>query len=318
LTQLLQSRPATDADAVQLCAFLNACSLTHQGIARYSPDDVVARLHQMDADPRLDSFVVSDADEIVGFANVWRDGDDEIKFFARTHPDARGRGVGGLLLARCDGRAAELLPEGRWTTTTWAADLAGPPLLREHGYGDVRHYLRMELESGAIRDDAPSWPPALECVPLSERPELDSALSDAWVAAFAGEWGSYTATEEAFWRERRDDKDESAYPFDQTLWFLACDGDEVIGFCLCELSTTETGAVGRVAEIGVVPARRGTGLGAALLDRGFRELRRRGAGRIVLDVDAENVTTAIRLYTSAGMTPQPAFTVWEKTAAAVR
>ena len=67
-----------------------------------------------------------------------------------------------------------------------------------------------------------------------------------------------------------------------------------------------------MAEIGVIPARRGTGLGAALLDRGFRELRRRGAGRIVLDVDAENVTTAIRLYTSAGMTPQPAFTVWEK------
>ena len=30
------------------------------------------------------------------------------------------------------------------------------------------------------------------------------------------------------------------------------DGDEVIGFCLCELSTAETGTVGRVAEIGVV------------------------------------------------------------------
>jgi GNAT superfamily N-acetyltransferase len=181
LTQLFQTRSATDADAVKLCAFLNACSLTHQGIARYSPDDVVARLHQMDADPRLDSFVVSDADEIVGFANVRRDGDDEIKFFARTHPDARGRGVGSLLLARCDGRAAELLPGGRRTTTTWAADLAGPPLLREHGYRDARYYLRMELESGAIRDDPPQWPPDVECVPLSERPDLGSALYDAWL-----------------------------------------------------------------------------------------------------------------------------------------
>jgi mycothiol synthase len=315
LTQLFQTRPATDADAVQLCAFLNDCSLAHQGNARYSPDDVVTRLHQLEADPRLDSFIVSDADAIVGFGNVWRDGDDEIKFFARTHPDARGRGVGRLLLSLCDGRAAELLPGGRWTTTTWAADLAGPPLLEDHGYRDVRHYLRMELESGAIRDDAPPWPPKVEWVPLFERPDLGSALYAAWLAAFAGEWGSYPATEEAFWRERRDDKVDSAYPFDPTLWLLACEGGEVIGFCLCELSTAQTGTVGRVAEIGVVPSRRGSGLGAALLDRGFHELRRRGAGRIVLDVDAENVTTAIRLYTSAGMTPQPAFTVWEKTAA---
>ena len=103
-------------------------------------------------------------------------------------------------------------------------------------------------------------------------------MYDAWQDAFAGEWGSHAATEEAFWRERRDDKDESAYPFDPTLWLLALDGGEVIGFCLCELSTAEAGSVGRVAEIGVVPARRGTGLGAALLERGFHELRRRGAG----------------------------------------
>ena len=315
MNQHLRTRAATDADAVQLCTFLNDCSLAHQGIARYSPDDVIARLHQMDADPQLDSFVVSVADAIVGFANVWRDG-EEIKFFARTHPDARGRGVGALLVELCDGRAGELLPGGRWTTTTWAADIDGPPLLSEHGYRDVRHYLRMEIDGGLVGDDGPRWPQDLGCVPLADRPDLGPALYDAWAAAFAGEWGSYTATEEAFWRERRDDKRESAYPFDQALWLLACNGDEVIGFCLCELSTVEAGAVGRVAEIGVIPARRGEGLGAVLLRQGFHELRRRGAARIVLDVDAENVTTAIRLYTSAGMTPQPAFTVWEKTHAA--
>lgn len=303
-------------DAVQLCTFLNACTLAHQGIARFSPDDAVARLHQAGADPRLDSFIVSDAGDIVGFGHVWRDGDDGIKFFARTHPDARGRGVGSLLLGLCDGRSGELRPGGHWTTTTWSADTVGPPLLREHGYQDVRHFLRMEIASSAVRDDGLPWPSGVHRVRLADRPELASPLYDAWVDAFAGEWGSYTTTEEAFWRERRDDKDESAYPFDPTMWLLACDGGDVIGFCLCELSTPEAGAVGRVAEIGVVPARRGTGLGAALLHHGFHELRRRGAERIVLDVDAENVTSAIRLYTSAGMTPQPAFTVWEKTSAA--
>ena len=38
----------------------------------------------------------------------------------------------------------------------------------------------------------------------------------------------------------------------------------------------------------------------------------RGAARIVLDVDAENTTSALRLYQSTGMTPRPAFTIWEK------
>ena len=83
---------------------------------------------------------------------------------------------------------------------------------------------------------------------------------------------------------------------------------EVVGFCLCELDA-DTKSVGRVAEIGVVPAQRGAGLGVALLHDGFRELRGRGATRIVLDVDAENTTSALRLYLSAGMSPRPAFTI---------
>ena len=32
----------------------------------------------------------------------------------------------------------------------------------------------------------------------------------------------------------------------------------------------------------------------------------------MLYVDAENATSALRLYEKAGVTPRPAFTVWEK------
>jgi N-acetylglutamate synthase-like GNAT family acetyltransferase len=102
LTQQLETRSATDADAVSLSAFLNACTLAHQGVARSSRVDVLARLHQGGADPRHDSFVVSDRGTIVGFAHIWPDGADEIKFFAPTHPDARERGVGTQLLQACD------------------------------------------------------------------------------------------------------------------------------------------------------------------------------------------------------------------------
>ena len=240
MTQHFQTRAATDADAVQLCTFLNACTLAHQGIARFSPDDVVARLHQADADPQLDSFVVSDADEIVGFANVWRDGDDEIKFFARTHPDAQGRGVGSLLVALCD-RAGRRAAPGRAMDDH---DLGGRP---RRAAAPARSRLpgRPPLPADGDREPTPSGTTSrrgrrrrMRSALRASRPRRPLCTTPGWRHSRAS-GAATTATEEAFWRERRDDKDESAFPFDPTLWLLACDGGEVIGFCLCELSTAE-------------------------------------------------------------------------------
>ena len=96
MNQPFDVRPAADHDIDQLSEFLNACTLAHQGIARSSPEDIRARIHRNGAEPVRDSFVVRADDRIVGFAHIWRDDPDEIKFFARSHPDERGRGVGAL------------------------------------------------------------------------------------------------------------------------------------------------------------------------------------------------------------------------------
>ena len=313
MTQSFETRPATDADAASLCEFLNACTLTYQGLSRSSPGDVLARLHREGADPRLDSFVACDQGRIVGFAHLWPYGADEIKLYARTHPDFRGRGVGSRLLRLCDQRAEERRPTARCTTTSWEADVGGPPLLRSHGFREVRYYVTMEIAADEVPDGEPVWPPGIDCLSLSERPDLASPLYEAWRAAFADEWGNKAESEDDFWQERRGDKLGSAFPFDPTLWLLACDQGAVVGFCLCQLGSSEGELIGRVAEVGVVPSRRGAGIGYALLRSGFRELCHRGAARVVLDVDAENVTSALRLYRKAGMTPRPSFTVWEKT-----
>jgi ribosomal protein S18 acetylase RimI-like enzyme len=169
----------------------------------------------------------------------------------------------------------------------------------------------MEIGADSVTEEATVWPAGVERVRLATRPDLAGALYDAWKAAFAGHWGRQVESEAEFWAERREAKLGSAFPFEPELWLLALARGEVVGFCLCELGG-DTKSIGRVAEIGVVPAQRGAGLGVALLHDGFRELRGRGATRIVLDVDAENTTSALRLYLSAGMTPRPAFTIWEK------
>ena len=308
----LDVRPATDADAVPLSEFLNACTLFHQGVSRSSPADIVARLHLEGADPRLDSFVAVVDGAIVGFAHLWAHGSDEVKLFVRTHPDARGRGIGSRLLSHCDRRAAELRPGAQRTTTTWAADASAPALLGAQRYQPIRYFVTMEIGAGSVCEQATVWPSGTERVRLSTRPDLAGALYAAWKEAFAGHWGRQVESEAEFWTERRNAKVGSAFPFDPELWLLALVRGEVVGFCLSELNARNAEPVGRIAEIGVVPARRGAGLGFALLDDAFRELRERGATRIVLDVDAENTTSALRLYQSAGMTPRPAFTIWEK------
>ena len=310
MNQQFDVRPAEGHDIDQLSDFLNACTLAHQGIARSSPEDIRARIHRSGSDPVRDSYVVRAEERIVGFAHIWRDDPDEIKFFARSHPDERGRGVGALLVQLCEQRASQL-PATRMTTTTWAADTAAPSLLIAYGYRPVRYFMKMEIGAADVPNE-PSWPLQVDRSDLASNRNASTTLYRAWSEAFAGNWGQADESEAEFWQERRDSKIKAAFPFDPTLWLVAMRDGSVIGFCLCEMGTGESALIGRISEVGVVPAHRGGGLGYALLVAGLHALRSRGAQSIVLDVDAENETSAVLLYEKAGMSANPAFTIWEK------
>jgi mycothiol synthase len=300
-------RAATDDDADRLAAFLNTCTLRHQGVARSSPADARVTLYEHSIDPAADSRLALSDDEIVGFARVWEADQEEMRLYARTHPDATGRGIGSALLAFCEGRACELTRGSReLTTTSWAADDQAPGLLSARGFAPVRYFLQMRIAGEELPRRA-AWPDDITVEACSEGNVEDAALYEAWRAAFTGHWGRPVQGPEAFWEERRDAGRE-IFPFDPSLWFVSSSAGEVAGFVLCE----QNGDLGRVAELGVVDEFRGRGLGLALLTHGFHELRGRGATEIVLDVDAENVTSALRLYRKAGMTEHPSFTIWGK------
>jgi mycothiol synthase len=301
-------RAATDADAHRLADFLNTCTLAYQGVARSSPAEARALLHDQGTDPAADTRLALVQDEIVGFGRVWVASDEELRVYARTHPAATGTGIGSALLAFCEGRARELARDRprELTTTSWAADERAPELLTGLGFAPARYFLQMKIASAEI-PGRPEWPASVHVEQFSEGRVEDDALYGAWREAFAGHWGHTDQGAARFWEERRN-PDRDVFPFDSSLWFVAMSAGEVAGFSLCE----QNGVRGRVAEIGVVDAYRGRGLGFALLTHSFHELRSRGAAEIVLDVDSENVTTAVRLYTKAGMTPHPSFTIWGK------
>ena len=94
---------------------------------------------------------------------------------------------------------------------------------------------------------------------------------------------------------------------DLSFWHLAFDGAEPVGACLGTAHWPGKEELAYVFTLGVRPDWRGRGIGKALLQHAFHTFYQANRRSIELDVDAENSTGALRLYTSVGMTPK-----WQK------
>ena len=86
--------------------------------------------------------------------------------------------------------------------------------------------------------------------------------------------------------------------FKPDLWFLAMDGEEIAGACLCFPYDTD----GWVRQLGVAPRWRRRGLGSALLRHTFIEFQNRGFERVGLAVEGDNLK-AFAVYERVGMKP---------------
>ena len=92
------------------------------------------------------------------------------------------------------------------------------------------------------------------------------------------------------------------------MWLLATEGDEAVG----ALSGLVWGDRGWVGELGVRAPWRGRGIASALRRRAFATFASRGLARVMLNVDSENSTGAVRLYEGVGMRTLRAWDVYEK------
>ena len=100
--------------------------------------------------------------------------------------------------------------------------------------------------------------------------------------------------------------------FDAGLWFVAVEGDEVVGAVCGRERLALAPDTGHVEVLGVRDGWRGHGFGRALLFTAFGELKRRGVAKAELGVDAESETGATRLYQGVGMRTFRAAEFWEK------
>jgi mycothiol synthase len=294
----MQIRAATLGDVERLAAFMGRCTLAHQGVRRKSTHEMRQRLTRPGADLALDTRLVeANGADVAGFAQVWPE-DEAVVCYVRVDPERTGLGIGSTLLEYGAARALELTPEPSLHATSWPRDESAVPLLEELGFRPIRYLSLMTIDL-AQPLERPSWP------------------TDVAVRALDGgrDLRPIHGVQQAVFPERRESLDEWLHDydgFDPTLCFVAEDGAGIAGFALCLPELAEDPDAGYVSELGVRTDRRGEGLGLALLQQTFVAFQRRGRQRASLHVDVDNLSGALRLYTRAGMRPDPRLVVWER------
>ncbi len=299
------TRPATINDLEAVVALCNACSIKEIGKSLVEENELRTGWNMPTLNIETDTRVVlAPGGELAGYVDVW-DCTPHVRVWASAyvHPEYEGRLIGTYLRRWVDQRARQSVAKAPADarvisrSSTYDTNVAAQTLLRQQGYQTVRHFFDMVIEL----DSAPPEPVVPEGIVIRPfvRERQTRALAMASREAFKDHWGFIERPIEedlAEWETWMDDP-----TVDESLWFLAMDGDEIAGFSLCLGVVAEGPEVGHVAELAVRRPWRRRGLALALLRHSFGELYRRGKSVVTLGVDGQSLTGATRLYERAGM-----------------
>lgn len=218
-----------------------------------------------------------------------------------VRPSHRGKQLGRHLLAWQEARALQQFSESdkplpAWMVL-WSFRTTGDAvrLATRRGFHIARYFV--ELRRDLTEPIAQGHLEGFDIVPFDA--SWSEAVRLARNDAFRDHWGSQPRNEED-WNET-----VTRSTFRPELSFLAIAPDgEVAGFVLSEVNEEDFEPQGFTSAyidlVGVPRAYRGHGIAAALLTRTLEAIAAAGLEKAVLDVDAENPTGALGLYTSVG------------------
>jgi mycothiol synthase len=304
-------------DVEAVTALLNAYSIEQVGKAQFGADAIRTEWQSPDFNLETDTQIVAAPDgKLVGYGGVW-DVRLHVRIYAegRVHPEYKGRGIGATLCQWIEERARQAIPkapEGARVVLlqgTLSTDTAAQELLRKQGYQLVRHAFRMVIEMDAPPPE-PVVPKGLTIRPFV-RSQEERAVIQATDGAFKDQWGYVERPFEEKYKEWMHWIDNDP-DHDPSLWFVAVEGTEIAGMSLCHPKVVEDPDMGCVEVLGVRRPWRRRGLALALLHHSFGQFYRRGKRKVGLDVDAQSLTGATRLYEKAGMHVQRQYATYEK------
>lgn len=218
-----------------------------------------------------------------------------------VHPEFRGRGIGRSLLGWLEGRGRQQLAASGLALPGWLMaytqdrNPGATRLFERAGFPTERYFAQLER---ALDGPIPELelPAPLRLVNASL--DRSQATLHAKNSAFRDHWGSQPTPAEAW------DNFMTASTRRLDLSYLALDGDEVVGLVILDVNEDDWARQGYtssyVSLVGVVAPWRRQGVAPALLAASLLASRNAGFERIALDVDSENPTGALGLYTGMG------------------
>lgn len=188
------------------------------------------------------------------------------------------------------------------TAVEWLA------LYRGRDYRHIRSVFQMQRD---LRDPIPEIAPPAEFILRTYDDDLDEPLRLARNAAFRDHWGSQQISRETW---RANFTQVSDFNRDATLAIM--DGERVAAYIICYDNTVDNERRGLrrgyVGNLGTRREYRGRGFASFLLAETMRRFRASGFDYLGLDVDAENLTGALRLYEGLGFKAYRTKVVLEK------
>ncbi len=301
---IARSAALDDADIV--ADLFRIYSLATAGVEDLNAEETRNSWQSPGFNPDTDIRLVFTTDgQLAAYVEVWVNSKLPVHPFiwACVHPNFIGKGLGTYVTAwgeeRCR-QVIDILPADLRLAARVASFSTNQParhLFEELKWTHIRSYYTMRIDMVS----APSMPVWSEGIEL--RPYTSENLRTVYSAhreAFRDHFGYVEVPFESGLEQFKHNL-ENDPQHDPSLWFIAWDGNEIAGYCLCRASSPSDHEAGYVNILGVRRAWRKHGLGLALLQYAFGEFYRRGQMHVELGVDADSLTGALRLYEKAGM-----------------
>jgi ribosomal protein S18 acetylase RimI-like enzyme len=293
-------------------------SLHYLGVPGMSLERITNEYESPGFDPAQSVCLIETKDgTLIALAEVWDESDPPVhpEIWMTVDPDYADQGLEENLLAWGEERAKQALdrvdPELKvalWAYISSEVDSNRQALLRA-GFSLIRHGFRMRIDMKE-EPPAPVWPAGIHLKPYD--PESDARLVyEVDDEVFQDHFGFVQEDpEEGYQRFMHHLAGDDSY--DPSLWFLAYEGEELVGFSICRRYGADDPEAGYISTLGVRRPWRRKGVALALLQHTFQEYYRRGKHKVDLGVDADSLTGATDLYKKAGMYVLRQYDLYEK------
>ncbi len=311
-------RPANLADIPAVTELANDCAIDQTGQPDMDADELHSEWTSPQFAPAHNVRVVETGNgRIVGCTEVWDIDTVPVSnwVWGCVHPDFENQGIGTLMMDWAEQRLQETVARvpNDLQVVFNAGGINTHQPTREFMHNRqmrlVRHFWRMVIELNQPIPQ-PIWPAGIALRTFADRNDLN-AVYRAFDDAFKDHWGHVDQPEEES-IERWEHWIHGDKHFDPNLWFLATDGDQIAGICICRPVEYGDPDMGWVNILGVRRPWRRQGVGLAMLHHAFRQFQQRGRLKAGLGVDASSLTGATRLYEKAGMHIARQFDSYEK------